>query len=68
MLTVKLMNLLSRLRRDEEGAPAVEYALLVALIAIVAGVGMFALGNGLQDIFNDMGTELAAVQITPLGS
>lgn len=67
MLTLKLMALLSRLRRDEEGAPAVEYALLVALIAVVAGAGMFLLGTGLADIFNDMGTALAAVVIDPLG-
>jgi len=68
MLTLKVMTLLSRLRRDEEGAPAVEYALLVALIAIVAAVGMGILGGGLSAIFGDIGNALQNVQVNPLPS
>ncbi len=40
-------------RRDEKGASAVEYGLLVALIAAVIVLAVTALGGTLQDIFNN---------------
>lgn len=40
--------------RDEEGATAIEYGLIAALIAVVAMVGMSAVGDGLQSIFGDI--------------
>lgn len=39
------------LARDEEGATMVEYGLLVALIAMVALVGVSALGGNLQSLY-----------------
>jgi len=47
--------------RDERGATATEYGLLVGFIAIiiVAGVGFF--GESLNTYFNGLGTWLAAV-------
>jgi len=38
--------------RDEEGATMVEYGLLVALIALVAIVGVTLLGTNLNTLFN----------------
>jgi pilus assembly protein Flp/PilA len=38
--------------RDEEGATMVEYGLLVALIALVAIVGVALLGTNLTTLFN----------------
>jgi pilus assembly protein Flp/PilA len=38
--------------RDDEGATMVEYGLLVALIAMVALVGVQALGVNLNSLFN----------------
>lgn len=38
--------------RDEEGATMVEYGLLVALIAMVALVGVTTLGNNLKSLYN----------------
>jgi pilus assembly protein Flp/PilA len=38
--------------RDEEGATMVEYGLLVALIAMVALVGVTTLGTNLQSLYN----------------
>ncbi len=35
--------------RDDHGAAAVEYGLLVALIAVALGVGASALGIGIND-------------------
>ncbi len=37
--------------RDEEGATMVEYGLLVALIAMVALVGVTTLGTNLQSLY-----------------
>ena len=44
--------------RDEEGATAIEYGLLAALIAIVMAVGATALGLSLNSLFSDVATEL----------
>ena len=40
---------LTRLLRDESGASAIEYGLLVALIAVVAVAGLEAVGSSLGD-------------------
>jgi pilus assembly protein Flp/PilA len=40
-----------RRRRDEDGASAVEYGLLVAAIAALIVVIVFALGNAVRDSF-----------------
>ena len=48
----------SRFVADEEGASLVEYALLVALIAVVALIAIRFLGNAVSDEFNSVGNEL----------
>jgi len=45
-------------RQKERGATAVEYGLLVGLIAIVIIVGVSALGGRLQQIFANLATAL----------
>ncbi len=45
-------NFASPKRRNEEGASAVEYGLLVALIAAVIVLAVFALGSLVKDTFN----------------
>jgi len=45
----------SRIVRDEEGASMVEYALLVALIAVVVIAGAIILGNAINDKFSTVG-------------
>jgi pilus assembly protein Flp/PilA len=47
-----MLHLIHSLIRDEEGATMVEYALLVALIAMVALVGVSALGINVNTLFN----------------
>jgi pilus assembly protein Flp/PilA len=44
--------------RSEEGASAVEYGLLVALIAVVIIVAVTLLGTRLSSIFNQTATSL----------
>jgi pilus assembly protein Flp/PilA len=49
----KLRLFASPNRRNEEGASAVEYGLLVALIAAVIVLAVFALGSLVKEAFND---------------
>ena len=46
-----------RTRRDERGASAVEYGLLVALIAAVIVTATFAFGGVVRGMFNDTCTQ-----------
>ena len=44
--------------REEKGATAVEYGLMVGLIAVVIIVAVTALGGQLRTLFNDVVTAL----------
>jgi len=44
---------------SDEGATAVEYGLMVAGIAIVIIVAVWALGGNLETLFEDIGTAIA---------
>lgn len=48
----------ARLRREEAGATAVEYGIMVALIAVVLIVGVGAFGDDLNTFFNDLSGDL----------
>ncbi|MEE9274088.1 MAG: Flp family type IVb pilin [bacterium] len=43
---------------DEEGQSMVEYALIIALVAIVLVVGLTALGTGLNNTINSITSSL----------
>ncbi|KRC56749.1 MULTISPECIES: Flp family type IVb pilin [unclassified Nocardioides] len=47
-------------KMDERGATAVEYGLLVALIAVVIIVGVRLLGTNLSDMFNGVAGDVGA--------
>jgi pilus assembly protein Flp/PilA len=49
---------IAKIRRTDEGATAVEYGLLVALIAIVIIAGVTAVGINLLALFNNVANEL----------
>jgi pilus assembly protein Flp/PilA len=51
-------TLQSRLRNDEKGATAVEYGLMVALIAVVLVVGVGAFGSSLNTFFSGLKTKI----------
>lgn len=53
----KVMNFL----RDEEGASAVEYALIAGLIAVVLIVAVGVMNEGFTSLFGGIGTKLKAV-------
>ena len=50
---------LRRLLRDETGAAMVEYALLVALIALVAIVGVSAMGTSINGQFAKISCKIS---------
>ena len=52
------MDLIERLIMNEQGADAVEYALLVSLIAIAIIVTVTALGSKINAVFNSVNSQL----------
>jgi pilus assembly protein Flp/PilA len=44
-------NISARVRREERGATAVEYGIMVALIAVVIIAAVTLLGGGMKDTF-----------------
>jgi pilus assembly protein Flp/PilA len=55
-----MLQLLQRLvaRKDEKGASAVEYGLLVAAIAALIVIIVFSLGGVVKDVFNKTCTNI----------
>lgn len=53
-----MRDVLLRLLRDEAGQDLAEYALLIALIALVVIGAVAALGGQVQAIFNDITGQL----------
>jgi pilus assembly protein Flp/PilA len=54
LLSIKMQNVLAR----EEGQDLIEYALVVALIAFAATVGMKSLASGINLAFGNIATTL----------
>lgn len=66
-------NPAARLRRDQRGATAVEYGIMVALIAVVIIVAVTLLGNNLIGTFNGVacsvkGGTMSVATTAPDGS
>ncbi len=57
----KVKTFISNLYRNEDGAVATEYALLIVFIALLAAVGMIVLGQNLSLLFSSIGTSLTSV-------
>jgi pilus assembly protein Flp/PilA len=53
-----MSKFVSRFMNDESGATAIEYGLIVALIAVVIISAVTALGTKLSSIFTDITTKL----------
>lgn len=58
LLTRTAVHLQSKLVRDEQGATAVEYGLIVGLIAVVIVGAVGTLGGTLLGWFNDINGQL----------
>ena len=58
-----MLTFINRFYRDESGATMVEYGLLVALIALVVGLGAQIVGTQLSTIFSEIGSYVGAVTV-----
>jgi pilus assembly protein Flp/PilA len=58
-------NLMIRLRNEEKGATAVEYGIMVALIAVVIIVAVGLLGGILADMFTQVKCSMVDGVLTP---
>ncbi|BCW67961.1 hypothetical protein NicSoilB4_27240 [Arthrobacter sp. NicSoilB4] len=58
-------NLATRLRRDQRGATAVEYGIMVSLIAVVIIIAVTALGGTLQDTFTQVQCSVSSGTLVP---
>jgi pilus assembly protein Flp/PilA len=54
------MKRLGQIWKDERGATAIEYGLIVALIAVAAIVSLQALGSELSTTMNTVSTTMSA--------
>ena len=62
-------NLATRLRRDQRGATAVEYGIMVSLIAVVIIVAVTLLGGNLRTTFDKTACNVSGKTYTAgLGS
>jgi len=48
-------------RRDELGATATEYALLIVFVALAIAFGAQTLGQGISSLFSQIGTQLSII-------
>lgn len=53
------MKFFNKLARDEQGATAIEYGLIAALIAVAAITAMQSLGSTLGATFTEVGSKMA---------
>jgi pilus assembly protein Flp/PilA len=53
-----MIKLLQKLRRDEEGATAIEYGLIAALISVAAIIAMQTIGESLSTLFTGVSTSM----------
>ncbi len=60
-MTHTLKTLLQRLHRDCEGAAAVEYALIAALISVAAIAVLDPVGTGVSQVLGSVCDEIAGV-------
>ncbi|MBO9517813.1 MAG: Flp family type IVb pilin [Porphyrobacter sp.] len=53
------MKFFNKLLRDEQGATAIEYGLIAALIAVAAMAAFGTIGDQLNTTFTKVGTKLS---------
>lgn len=56
-----MLNLMKRFVKEEEGATMVEYAIMVALIAVIAITAVGLLGNKVEDTFTKVDTDMGTI-------
>jgi pilus assembly protein Flp/PilA len=61
MVQTNVLQLINRLRRDDEGAALVEYGMLVGLIAVICVVAVTTLGTEVSTAFSKIAAALSGV-------
>ena len=61
-----MRSLIIRFRRDERGATATVYALLIVFIALAIAVGANILGQNISTLFSNIGTEISNIKLPAL--
>lgn len=56
-----MLKILAKLRRNEEGATAIEYGLIAALIAVAAIAAMQGMGSQLKSTFEKTSSSMNTV-------
>ncbi len=56
-----MSDLIKYFRRDERGATATEYALLIVFVALAIAVGAQTLGSNISDLFSKIGTQFSTI-------
>jgi pilus assembly protein Flp/PilA len=54
-----MLTIVIRFARDEDGATAIEYGLIAALVSVAAIGALTAMGNSLSTMFNTVSTALS---------
>ena len=57
----KILGMVTKLQNNVQGATAIEYGLIAALVAVVLILGLTFLGTELNATFNAVGNELSNV-------
>ncbi len=55
-----MLTTVIRFARDEDGATAIEYGLIAALVSVAAIGALTAMGSSLSTMFNTVSTALSA--------
>ena len=53
-----MLRFFRKLRKDENGATAIEYGLIAGLISVVIITAVTLVGSKLEAVFNEIGTTL----------
>jgi pilus assembly protein Flp/PilA len=56
-----MSDLIKHFRRNERGATATEYALLIVFVAVAIAAGANILGTGISSLFSQIGTLLSNI-------
>ena len=57
-LRITLLKAYCSYRTGESGVSAVEYALIVVAVIAIVGVGITILGDGFQNLFEELNSEM----------
>jgi Flp pilus assembly pilin Flp len=61
-----MLCVINTFRRNESGATATEYAMLIVFVALAIAAGAQTLGGGITNLFNSVSTTLTGVTMPTL--